>query len=247
MCQFVSWIEQDKFKIHQEDKIIRLCGIEEAVLFLTGEDVFETEKGKRLQKYCEDEEDYIGHGAIRHYYGLSMSGGINKECTDFSTPDNFPPDVVAAIKLGKMRGLRITSDVLEMLKPSVIKNHLKICKVSAAYDKAREAYDKARVIHGEAWRVYDKARIAYNEGGGAYNKAKVAFDEPWMAYNKAAAAYRKVERSYNKARMAYDKTWMAYNKTSAAYKERERPYNKAIALHFWDLFAKKGNRRKCWQ
>ena len=69
MCDFVSWIEKDQ-----------------TIVFLTGEDVFKTKKGKELQKHtCS--EDWIGHGAIRWYY--EFEGGRERECTDFSKPENY--------------------------------------------------------------------------------------------------------------------------------------------------------------
>ena len=93
MCEFVSWVEKDG-----------------KVFFLTGEDVFETKRGKELQKYCKSADDFPGHGAIRWYY--NFTGGTDKECTDFSSPDNFPNEIVAAIKSGKMRGLSIEEQLL---------------------------------------------------------------------------------------------------------------------------------------
>ena len=96
MCEFVSWIKKDNDAI-----------------FLTGDDVFNSKRGKALQKHtCQN--DWHGHGAIRWYY--KFEGGTNKECTDFGTPNNFPSEIVTAIKAGKMRGLGISEQLL--LKPA---------------------------------------------------------------------------------------------------------------------------------
>lgn len=93
MCHFVSWIEKNR-----------------NVLFLTGDDVFHTTRGKKLQKWCGCSEDLIGHGAIRWYF--ECKNGYEYECFDFSTPKNFPKEIVKAIKSGKMRGLAAPDKLL---------------------------------------------------------------------------------------------------------------------------------------
>ena len=93
MCEFISWINKDS-----------------KAIFLTGDDVFKTKRGRELQKYSKDPDDWLGHGAIRWYY--NFKGGVDKECTDFSSPDNFPSDIITAIKSGKMRRLGIAKDLL---------------------------------------------------------------------------------------------------------------------------------------
>ena len=98
MCEFISWIEK-------RDK----------VFFLTGKQVFHTRIGKEvIQKQC-GLDDYTGHGAIRLFYGLEQDEGMDKECTDFSTPDNFPAAIVRAIKKGDMRGLGTAVQLLSEL------------------------------------------------------------------------------------------------------------------------------------
>src|SRR4030042_1945451 len=94
MCQFVSWVE----------KRGKVC-------FLTGEQLFGTELGQELlPKISRD--DYCGHGTIRAYYGIDAGDGVNRECTDFSSPDNFPIIIAMAIKAGKMRGLGFPKGLL---------------------------------------------------------------------------------------------------------------------------------------
>ena len=90
MCEFASWVEKGR-----------------KVYFLTDNQIFGTRKGKELQEWSGNPDDYIGHGAIRFYYGLEQDEGINKECTDFSSPDNFPPVIVKAIKDCKFKNLLI--------------------------------------------------------------------------------------------------------------------------------------------
>lgn len=93
MCEFLSWVEKDK-KIH----------------FLTPELIYSTPRGKALQKFCQSTEDYLGHGAIKFYF--DVEGGENKECTDFSIPDNFPPKIVKAIKSGDFKGFTFRKSVV---------------------------------------------------------------------------------------------------------------------------------------
>jgi len=99
MCEFVSWIK-DKKKIH----------------FLTANQVFDTPRGKLLRDHIGERgcpaDDYVGHGAIRFFYELDSGIGTQKECTNFSTPQNFPPQIVKAIKDGKFWRLGIPEGIL---------------------------------------------------------------------------------------------------------------------------------------
>ena len=89
MCDFVSFIVMPDGEIR----------------FLTADMIFKTRRGKELQKYDPNRENWVGHGAIMFYFDMQKRQGIQRECTDFSTPDNFPKEIVTAIKAGKMRGL----------------------------------------------------------------------------------------------------------------------------------------------
>ena len=88
MCEFVSWIEKSPKKI----------------LFLTDDLIFNTEKGKLLQKQAS-KDDLQGHGAIRFYFGLESGEGKQRECTNFSDSANFPQAIIKAIKAGQMFGM----------------------------------------------------------------------------------------------------------------------------------------------
>jgi len=152
MCEFVSWIEKG-------DK----------VYFLTGEQVFNTRKGEALQKWCGSPDDYIGHGAIRHYYGLEQDEGTNKECTNFSTPKNFPSVISEAIKNGKMRGLAIELQLLT--KPAF-----------AEYAKVKQqAYAEYKKVEQQAYAEYKKVK-------------QQAFAEYKKVEQQAFAEYKKVEQ-----------------------------------------------------
>ena len=81
MCEFISWVE-----------------IAGKVLFITDKEHEELmSKGDN-----RDKSERWGHGAIREYWNLKDNEGVNKECTDFSSPANFPPAVAEAIKMKLM-------------------------------------------------------------------------------------------------------------------------------------------------
>ena len=135
MCHFISWIENNG-----------------ELQFLTANDVFNTKRGRELQKHCENNADVVGHGAIEFF--TETSGGVHKECTDFSTPKNFPEVIVAAIKAGAFAGLGTPDGLLNK------KSQAEFCKVYnavwAEYDKVRNAalaeYDK--VCYETFWKLF---------------------------------------------------------------------------------------------
>lgn len=51
--------------------------------------------GKELRDYAAARDDLRGHGAIRYFYGLK--GGENVEYRDFSSPSNFPVELITKI------------------------------------------------------------------------------------------------------------------------------------------------------
>ena len=81
MCEFISWVEK-------EDK----------VYFLTSKQTM-SPRGKELKLRFKGEGELLGHASIRAYFDIV--GGNDKECSDFSTPDNFPQKIVTAVKQGK--------------------------------------------------------------------------------------------------------------------------------------------------
>jgi hypothetical protein len=96
MCEFVSWKELP-------DGSLR---------YLTKHDLV-TKEGRALRKYLGSkfDEDIKGHGAIAHYYQLGKLG-VNKEYSDFSSPKNFPAEIVNAIKNGDFEGIGIAEGIL---------------------------------------------------------------------------------------------------------------------------------------
>jgi hypothetical protein len=154
MCEFVSWIEEDG-----------------AVLFLTTNDIYNAKRGKELQKYCKNKEDYAGHGAIRFFYNIPEYG-YNKECTDFSSPTNFPPEIAEAIKLGLMSFDRPYALLCDEARVEYNKTR---AKALAKYEKTRNEAEKT---YNEAWTKYEKTRT---EALPQYEKT---YDEVWTKYVK---------------------------------------------------------------
>ena len=96
MCEFISWIEYKG-----------------EILFLTKNEL-ETNRGKALRKHLgtQLENDVKGHGAIEWYYNMEPNSGLHRECTDFSSPDNFPRPIVSALKKGAFCGIGISEQLL---------------------------------------------------------------------------------------------------------------------------------------
>jgi len=160
MCEFVSWVELDN-KIH----------------FLTAKQIFGTLRGKELQRFCGNSDDYTGHGAIRHYYKIAQHSGINGECTDFSKPDNFPAEIVRAIKDGKFRGLAIPEELLTQ-------------QARAEYEKVRQpARAEYKKVGQQAWAEYEKVeQQAWAEYEKVKQQARAEYEkvrqQAWAEYKK---------------------------------------------------------------
>ena len=84
MCEFISWKEVQGKYYYLTDEIIapRL-------------DAF---KGYNPNWT----EDLAGHGAIEWFFDLPHGCGRNQECTEFSKSTNFPAEIAAAIRAGKI-------------------------------------------------------------------------------------------------------------------------------------------------
>jgi len=141
MCERFSWIERDG-----------------DVLFLTSYDVFDTRRGKQLRKHTPSKEDWYGHGAIRWFYDLG--GGTERECTDFSSPKNFPPALVEAIKDGEMWEFGITNEMLVMLTRQSRAKYEKVCAPARAKrnEVCASAMAECNEVCASAWAKYYTVR-----------------------------------------------------------------------------------------
>ena len=127
MCEFISWIEKDGKNY-----------------FLTSADLA-SKRGQQLRRHCKNDDDLVGHGAIRWFYG-EFKDGIDKECTDFTDPLNFPEDITCAIKNGSFRGLGLP---VELLSQPALADYEKIRQPALAdYEKIQQSaladYEKIR-------------------------------------------------------------------------------------------------------
>ena len=180
MCDFVSWIEKD-----------------DQILFLTDDDL-DTKKGKELIKYCMCLEDTRGHGAIRHYY--NFEGGIDKECTDLSNPDNFPKQIQEALKQGKMCSFDPGS-LATILTP----------KARKEYDIIKQsAWNKYLKIQQSAWKEYD---IIQQSARKEYRKIR---QSAWNKYLKIQQSARKEydiiqQSAWNKYLKIQQSAWKEYD------------------------------------
>ena len=162
MCPFISWIE------HKDN------------VYFLDDSKLNTKQGKELLR-PEYISDLLGHGAIRHFYSELGYKGIDKECENFTTPNNFPHEIVSAIKKGKFINFGICLNILTQ-------------PARAEYEKinqpARAEYEK---IKQPAWAEYEKiTQSAWAEYGKITQSA-------WAEYEKikqpAWAEYEKIKQS----------------------------------------------------
>ena len=165
MCEFISWIEYKG-----------------EVLFLTKNEL-NTNHGQALRRHLgtQYENDVKGHGAIEWYYNLKPNSGTHKECTDFSSPDNFPRPIVSALKKGVFCGIGISEQLLT--KPAW-----------AEYEKIEQpALAEYGKIKQPAWAEYEKIE---QPAWAEYGKIK---QTAWAEYEKieqpALAEYGKIKQT----------------------------------------------------
>ena len=210
MCEFISHLENKKTG---------------TVKFLTADDIFKSRRGKELQRFNPVKEDWVGHGAILWFFSLDRKDWLQKECTDFSTPDNFPKEIVTAIKAGKMaiNGLAFPIGILG-------------APLYADYEAKRDALDAD----------YKAKRVALY---AAYEAKRDALDADYKAKRDALDAAYKAKRvalyaDYEAKRVALDADYEAKRAPlDAGYKA------KRVALYaaMWKLFELPENRSPLWR
>jgi len=151
MCECISWIEK-------RDK----------VYYLTGKQLFSKKGLAFIKENGIHPADYCGHGTIRKWYRIDSGDGVDKECTDFSTPKNFPSVIVKAIKNGDFRGMGTPR---ELLTPQSYAHIPEAAKAEANRKKAYANWDKA----DSAWNIaYADRNIADSVWNIAYVDRKKA-------------------------------------------------------------------------
>ena len=157
--------------------------------FLTHALIHGTPRGELLQqKYGGD--DLIGHSAIREFFHLRS--GDNWECTDFSTPANFPPIIVKAIKDGEFKGLGTPP---RLLSGPAGAEYEKVQQAAVAqYEKVRQAaVAECEKVQQPAWAEYEEVRQA---AWAEYEKSRQAASAEYEEVQQAAwAEYRKVQQA----------------------------------------------------
>ena len=103
MCEFSSWKKMPKT---WNPEVTR------RIFYLTKPDL-DSKRGRELKKFLgpQYDNDKVGHGAIDWFYQLG-GVGINKECTNFNDPNEFPPEIVADIKAGNFYGMGLPTEIL---------------------------------------------------------------------------------------------------------------------------------------
>ena len=103
MCEFASWKKMPKT---WNPEVTR------RIFYLTKPDL-DSKRGRELKKFLgpQYDNDKVGHGAIDWFYQLG-GVGINKECTNFNDPNEFPPEIVADIKAGNFYGMGLPTEIL---------------------------------------------------------------------------------------------------------------------------------------
>jgi len=225
MCEFISWIEKDK-----------------EVLFLTDKDI----KALQRKQWNKDKSEMCGHGAIMFLYGLGDNDGVQKEWSNFSTPDNFPKQIVLAIKQGKMK-YGVLSDFAprQMLTaPALAKYEEVQATALAKYEEViAPALAKYKEVIAPAWAKYKEVQAT------ALAKYEEVIAPAWAKYEEvqatALAKYKEVEATaLAKYKEVEATAWAEYDKIQAtAWAE----YEKIKATAFGKLFANPKNRAKNWK
>jgi len=257
MCEFVSWKE------------VKCPDGSTQILFLTSDDVFNTSKGRKLQKHTTP-GDFIGHGAIDFYYDLDGKG-VNHECTDFWTPKNFPPEIVEAIKAGKFFLLApVPAGILRAaLYADYVKKRAPGAPLYADYEKKRAPldadYEKKRAAlyadymkkRAPLYADYEKKRAplyaAYMKKCAAlyadYEKKRAPLDADYM--KKRAPLYADYLKKRAPLDADYEKKWDALDadcekKRDALYADYMKK-RAALDADTWLLVSVPENRSLAWQ
>ena len=137
MCEFVSWKEYDGH-----------------VYFLTDRDL-ETKAGAKLL-LSEVYDDLCGHGAIEAFWPELKNKGKNCECVDFSSPKNFPKEIAAAIKKGKLFRIGRSGKLLTK-------------KGKKAWQEAKvQTYKAYQADMAQAYKVYQVDKAWYEATAQAF-------------------------------------------------------------------------------
>ena len=164
MCHFISWID-----------------LEGQLYYLTSKEL-RSKRGKELKEYLGSAyaDDVVGHGAIDWYYDLKGLG-VHKECTNFSSPANFPDEIVRKIKSGAFMGMGVCP---ELLNKAALAEYERIRQPAwAEYEKiAQPAWAEYKRVEQSAWAEYEKIQ-------------QLAWAEYKRVEQSALAEYEKIQQT----------------------------------------------------
>jgi len=206
MCERISWIELP----------------DKTLLYLTTYDLWDTPEGKKIREQLSP-KDWWGHSAIKMFYGKrpGIDIGWQLECTDYSKPENFPPEIARAIKDGRFRDV---CDARMLTRGA----ESKLAKVDAASGKL----DAAQAKLDAAWDKLKGAAAKFNAAVGKFNPAVAKLD---AAGAKMGAAQAKLDA-------AWGRLHAAQAKLDAARAASSNPFPV-----FWKLFGSQRNRALAWR
>lgn len=212
MCEFISWKE-----IKTADGSMEL-------LFLTHDDIFNTSRGAELRQLTTP-EDFVGHGAIAFYYQIDANKGVDRECTNFSSPDNFPPEIVSALKAGKLWG------IVEYFPEGLL-----CVPLYDDYKAKRDALDEDYNAKHDALYADYKAKH-----DALFEDCKAKHDALGVGYEAKHDALR---ADYGAKREAlFDDYKVKRGPLYADYKAK----CKALSNEQWELFTEPKNRAEVWR
>ncbi len=230
MCEFMSWIEyQGKIYFLDDNKL-------------------NTKEGRELLQYLGDRkyEDIPGHGAILHYYPELKHKGKDKECTDFSTPDNFPSKIVEAIKKGLFVNFGacpqiLTASALDLFLRS------ETGKIYAELEKERAELEKACDEWYKTLAEWKKTLAEWKKTLAEWEKARAKGKKACAELEKARTEWKKADTKGKKACAELEKARTEWKKADTKGKKARAEWEKADKSYFWQLARIKKNRIKLWQ
>lgn len=209
MCEFSSWVEE-RGKIY----------------FLTPAQVFNTRRGRELQEWSQNIQDDIkGHGAIRYYYGLDSGEGKDGDCADFSNPENFPREIIDAVKKGAMKGMLFPLGLIIGVLEDEYKAKLTVLEED--YDVKREALDGGyETKRRQLYENYEAKRKQLDEDENYKTKRDQLYADYWKELT-ALKENHKTERT--------------------ALEEDYNTTREVLDNDYWDIFMKQENRTPAWK
>ena len=226
MCGFLSWYRRADGQVD----------------FLTNADL------PRAEALGIIPEDFLGHGALAAVRGWAVDNqpvGQGKECTDFSSPTNFPPEIVRALKTGQMTYAPVP---LELLCPGQRKAYLaRAAAIKADWvSKGKRLDTRHKRKHALVAAVYWDQRDALSVMFRAKCDALGVEDSVLRAVTDVG--YQRQCKAVDGARLT-----LRTNLNLAHHQERGCLDSKhlldiaSLEARYWGIFARPKNRAEAWR